>query len=425
VTTTETSGGGAAIVRKFPTIIGIALGALAVAACGDKEGPTQLPVIPATGLDFASVMAGGSHTCGLTTTGTVYCWGDNSRGQLGTGTTASSFTPVPVGGNLTFNSLSAGALHTCGVATEGTAYCWGFSPPLGADSATLNTCPSFGYCVSPVPVAGGRSFSSVSADYWHTCGVTTDGAAYCWGFGNGGVLGADAATMLASNCELHGWGWNCLTPVPVSGGLIFTSVSAGVSVTCGLTATGALYCWGANFGQLGIGTTEGPERCPDGEGGEYSCSHIPVAVAGGLSFTDVTALNTSACGLATGGAGYCWGPDYGSVAPVAVAGGHSFTAIARGGNSHTCAITATGAAYCWGHGALGHGTIWTYSATPVPVSGGLSFQLISASQIWGSHTCGLAVDRTAYCWGANSEGQLGTGTTTSSSVPVKVAGQRQ
>lgn len=383
---------------------------------------------PATGLDFASVIAGGAHTCGLTTTGTAYCWGNNSNGQLGTGTTASSFTPVPVAGDLTFTSVSAGALHSCGVATDGAAYCWGYTPPLGADSATLSTCVSGGQCLSPVPVAAGLRFSSISAGYWHTCGVTTQGAAYCWGFGDAGRLGADSATTSTWNCEHHAYGWVCLTPVPVSGGLVFASVGAGSSLTCGVTATDALYCWGSNGGgQLGISTADGPERCPDGEGGVFSCSTVPVAVAGGLSFTDVTALNTSACGLATSGAAYCWGDSWGAT-PVAVAGSHSFTALARGGNQHTCAVSATGAAYCWGggsNGVLGNGTVVDFSATPVPVSGGLSFQAISASEVSSTHTCGMTVDGIAYCWGTNYVGQLGTGTTADSYVPVKVAGQRQ
>jgi alpha-tubulin suppressor-like RCC1 family protein len=107
-----------------------------------------------------------------------------------------------------------------------------------------------------------------------------------------------------------------------------------------------------------------------------------------------------------------------SSVPVPVSGGLTFTMLSAG-NRHNCALTAAGVAYCWGDnssGALGNGTNLTTSI-PVAVSGGLTFTSISAGRF---HTCGVATGGTAYCWGANDVGELGDGTTTLRLVPVRV-----
>jgi len=116
-------------------------------------------------------------TCGLTHDGTAYCWGSNNFGQLGINTTNSSRVPVPVIGGLTFSSLAAGSQHTCGlVVPSGVAYCWGRNNHGFVGDGTTTTR------LAPVPVSGGRVFSSISAAVHHTCGITPGGAAYCWGY---------------------------------------------------------------------------------------------------------------------------------------------------------------------------------------------------------------------------------------------------
>src|SRR2546428_5412249 len=139
---------------------------------------------------------------------------------------------------LTFTVVSAGGHHTCGVTADGAAYCWGKNAfgQLGDGTMTSRS--------SPVLVAGGVAFTAVSVGYDHTCGVTSAGAAYCWGFNGDGQLGDGTATL------------GRLNPVRVRGGVDFATVSAGTHHTCGLTAAGAAYCWGYNGeGQLGDGTT--------------------------------------------------------------------------------------------------------------------------------------------------------------------------
>ncbi len=162
--------------------------ALAIAACGGETSPTQ----PAA-RTFARVSAEGAHTCGVTSGGAAYCWGYNGDGELGDGTTADRLSPVPVGGGVSFAAVSAGdGGDTCGVTAGGAAYCWGDNS-LGelGDGTTTNRS-------SPVLVAGGVSFAAVSAGDIHTCGVTAGGAASCWGLNSAGQLGDGTTTDRSS-----------------------------------------------------------------------------------------------------------------------------------------------------------------------------------------------------------------------------------
>jgi alpha-tubulin suppressor-like RCC1 family protein len=339
--------------------------------------------------NLTSLTAGYSHTCGLTSGGTAYCWGWNASGQLGDGDTTSRLTPTPVVGGLTFASISAGYDHTCGLTSGGAAYCWGFNidGELGDGTTTGH--------LTPTPVAGGLTFTSLAVGIEHSCGLTSGGAAYCWGYNIDGEVG-DGTSGTAR-----------LTPTPVAGGLTFTSLALGWFHTCGLTSGGAAYCWGDNHnGQLGDGTS-----------GTFRLT--PTPVAGGLTFTSL-ALGLDTCGLTSGGAAYCWGNTTIGLTPTPAAGGFTFTSLALG-ESHTCGLTSGGAAYCWGNngdGQLGNGTATSRDAPPTPVAGGFTFRSLTAG---GFDTCGLTSGGAAYCWGSNGHGELGDGTTTGRLTPTPVA----
>ena len=229
---------------------------------------------------FTSLTAGNAHTCGLTSAGAAYCWGNNGSGRLGDNTTTERHTPTAVSGGLTWSSLSAGASHTCGLTTAGAAYCWGWnnSGRLG-DGTTTNRN-------TPTAVSGGLTWSSISAGTTHTCGLTTAGVAYCWGYNANGRLGDVTTTQR-------------LTPTAVSGGLTWSSTSNGDSHTCGLTTAGVAYCWGYNAnGRLGDGTTT--QRL------------TPTAVSGGLTWSTIVSSDTSlhTCAVeASSQLIYCWGPN--------------------------------------------------------------------------------------------------------------------
>lgn len=368
-------------------------GSATITATADgHSGSVAVTVAVGDFFAFTSVGAGTGHSCGIATDGAAYCWGGQPLGnETVLGTTS---TPVAVSGGLTFATLSVGGWHVCGVTVSGAAYCWGLGDigQLGNGSVADSGIPS--------PVSGGLSFTSVSVspgpEGMHTCGVTIGGAAYCWGGGEHGQLG-------------NGTFVNSDTPVAVSGGLSFASVQAGEIRTCGVTQSGVAYCWG---------------RGDEGELGnrETMLTSTPIAVAGGIEFVSVSvggALHS--CGLARGGAAYCWGFNEdgalgnGTTTDSRIPGGVSrdlrFTALSTG-NAHTCAITGGGAAYCWGGnwtGQLGNGARTppgVPNPTPVPVAGRLTFASVSGGR-W--HTCGVATSGAAYCWGRNLFGMLGNG----------------
>jgi TolB protein len=384
-----------------------------VAAPG-RAGATSNPF--AVQVAFAFVDAGTGESCGMTDAGAGYCWGNNLYGSLGSGkggvdanpqTPLSWPSPLPVWGGLGFTTISVGHggdPHACGVTTSGAAYCWGTGID-GQRGDGRSGGPAARSANTPRAVLGGLTFTTISAGARHTCGVTTGGATYCWGSGFSGALGTGSFVFVYS------------APTrPVAGGFTFTTVGSGGSHTCGVTTSGAAYCWGSNgSGQLGDGTN--------------TWTYGPVPVAGGLGFTSISAGGSYTCGVTTDGAAYCWGSNtHGELgdgttaqqpAPVPVAGGLRFATISAG-STHTCGVTTSGEAYCWGanpDGRLGDGTT-SQATTPVKVAGGLTFATVRAG---GNHSCGATTSREAYCWGANELGQLGNGTQTASLTPTRVA----
>lgn len=162
---------------------------------GDNVECSTDPLPVATAVRFRSVVAGTAHACALTAEGSAYCWGDNRRGQLGDGTTVASWQPVPVAGGIRFTVLTAGDRHTCGLQSDGRAYCWGYNGrgALGTNAA-FDNCGGEPCAMSPVHGAPTLRFDVLSAAAGpgssHTCGVTRDRHAYCWGQNDHGQIGA-------------------------------------------------------------------------------------------------------------------------------------------------------------------------------------------------------------------------------------------
>lgn len=316
---------------------------------------------------FTSVSAG-SIACGVTTDGRLFCWGPE---YLGDGSGVGSTAPIDISAGLTWSAVSAGYYGSSGLTSSGAAYAWGIAPP------------------SPRP-PGSLSFTTLSGGDDHVCGIAASGATYCWGGDLFGELG-NGTTMAGSTA-----------PVLVAGALAFTAVTAGRSHTCGLTADGRAYCWGANFaGQLGKGPAD------------TAGALTPVAIAADLRFISLSAAFDNTCGVTTAGTPLCWGDNQwgqlgngsATLSPTRnltpVAGGLRFTSTSAGWGK-TCGMTADDHVYCWG-GRLPSGD---WATVPEPVAPGLTFSSVSAGYF---QACGLATDGIAYCWGA---------------VPVRVVGQR-
>jgi hypothetical protein len=129
-------------------------------------------------VSFSEIAAGTSFACGRSVSSTVYCWGDNSVGQMGQGSLGlESLRPIPVQGALAFRRVAVGQSHSCGLATDSTAWCWGRNREgqLGAADSAAS--------IAPRPVAGGLHFASLTLGYTQSCGLTAAGTAYCWGAG--------------------------------------------------------------------------------------------------------------------------------------------------------------------------------------------------------------------------------------------------
>jgi len=239
-----------------------------------------------------------------------------------------------------------------------------------------------------------------AAESDHSCGVTDTGAAYCWGDDALGELGNGIAPASAA-------------PSRVTGSLDLALLSPGGRFTCALTHAGNPYCWGSGAnGRLGNGSLDD--------------SAVPVAVAG-AELTELSSGWGLTCGPTASGAMYCWGHGGGlgadtlkfSDTPVPIGGEAALHAVGAG-NQYGCALATDSTAYCWGtnlNGRLGTTAI-DYTDVPVPVSGGLRFDTLVVGPL---HACALSAG-TAYCWGGNATGQLGNGTTTGGATPGPVAG---
>ena len=177
-----------------------------------------------------------------------------------------------------------------------------------------------------------------------------------------------------------------------------------------------VYCWGGNAsGELGDRTD--------------STRRAPVLVRDTVEWLDVTAGTNHTCGRALDQSARCWGKnDHGQLGtgqadslarhPVVVTGGHSWIMLAAGG-AHTCGIAADSLAYCWGSDSTGQlgDSAFTDRAAPVAVYGGIHFAWLSAGD---HHTCGFSTSGAVYCWGDNSDGQVGDRTTAHRPAPVLV-----
>src|SRR5690606_34787317 len=279
--------------------------------------------------------------------GNAFCWGDGDVGQLGIGVNESRNVPEAVMGGLSFKQISAGFQHTCALADDGTAYCWGVGQlgQLGHGSGLPSAVP--------VAVVGGHKFTMISAGATHTCAIAEDAAAYCWGRVDGSGVGPS---------RVYG-----NTPALVEGGHTYVSIDAGGDLTCGVTTEGKGLCWGRNdHGQLGNGANTNMHT-PVEVSGDHEFTHIS---AGGLS------THVHACGITTTGAVYCWGRGvFGQLGagggnttsntPLAVTGGHLFTSITAG-RQHTCGVTVTNLAMCWGNNSNGRLGIASTNPTSTP-----------------------------------------------------------
>ncbi len=337
---------------------------------------------------FRALTAGGTHTCALLTGGAVKCWGSNSYGQLGHG-----------------NTVQAG------------------------DDAN-----EMGVNLPSVSLGTGRTATSISAGYRHTCALLDNGTVKCWGAGGDGRLGqGDTANRGDGPGEMG----DSLPAVALGTGRTATAITTGNAHTCALLDNGTVKCWGDNvYGQLGLGDTEDRGNTA----GEMGDSLPAVALGAGRTATAISSSNAHTCALLDNATVKCWGsnPDgrlglgdqgnrgdnlneMGDNLPVVSLGtGRTATAVSAG-EVHTCALLDNATVKCWGantSGRLGLGDVIFRGDDPnemgdylpsVSLGTGRSATAVSAGY---THTCVRLDNASVKCWGAGGSGQLGLGNTT-------------
>jgi alpha-tubulin suppressor-like RCC1 family protein len=351
----------------------------------------------------AAISAGFRHTCALTTGGGVKCWGENMSGELGDGTNADRRVPVEaIGLNESAVAVDAGGGHTCALMKSGAVKCWGWNSNGQVGDETVKDK------WSPVDVAGlSGGAKKIAAGDYHTCAVTDAGAVQCWGANGSGQLGNGSRIQSSA-------------PVPVEGlegGAVL--VAAGGSHSCAIDVAGNVACWGSNtYGQLGTGVYEGSTLPADVGGLEGNM----VSIAAGYGHT---------CAESSAGRLQCWGWNgdgqlgdgtaSARKAPATVAGWSGEAADLSIGWARACVVTGSGAVKCWG--SMGNGlpeggsSAFGIPATVDSLAGGAA--AVSAG---GEHACALTAGGGVKCWGRNSRGQLGDGTREDRATPVEVAG---
>jgi alpha-tubulin suppressor-like RCC1 family protein len=381
-------------------------------------------------IGWSRIAAGATNTCSITSDGRAFCWGLNDKGQLGNNSTATSLVPVAVytGGVLSGKTVSAIAIaqgHACALASDNQAYCWGndASGQLGNNSTATSLVPVAVYTGG---VLSGKTVVSIANGADHTCALASDNQAYCWGNGGIGRLGNNSTTNSSVPVAVYTGG--------VLSGKTLVSIASGNTETCVIASDGLAYCWGYNTRGLG-------------DSAATTNSSVPVAVytggvLSGKTLVSIATSNLTVCAAASDGSAYCWGYNGGELGnnsttdssiPVAVytggvLSGKTVTAVSVSG-SYACARSSDGIAYCWGYnganGQLGNNSTVT-SLVPVAVytGGVLSGKTVTAISsslgTGGGHTCILAAPsaKEAYCWGSNTNGELGNNSTASSLVPI-------
>jgi len=331
---------------------------------------------------MVKVFAAQYHSCALSDDGKMYCWGYNGQGQLGTGTTTDSAVPVQIGGALagkTITEIGGTANTTCAIA-EGKIYCWGQNSKgqvgLGYANATLVTSPTIVSATNTSTTLPTTYTATVltSGSRSHTTCAIVNGKAFCWGPNENGAIGDGTTTQRELPTKVDDSGvLSGKTVTSISQDGFVSDASGGFAHTCAV-ASGAAYCWGDNIvGQLGDGTTT--DRT------------TPVAVV--------------ATGVLSG----------------------KIAQTIRVGLKHSC-VQASNGAYCWGNndnGQVGNGTT-SQQIAPVEVlrlPGGLTASNVVSLGAGANRGCAVITDGRTFCWGYNSSGQIGDGTTINRSSPTE------
>jgi uncharacterized protein YjdB len=370
--TWSSSNSAVATVNQSGVVTGASAGTADIkATIGGTTGSATIGIVV---IKRQSLSAGANHTCAISIDGDAYCWGYNTSGQLGDGTTTDRLSPVRVAGEFKFSAIAAKSGSTYALTSDGRLFCWG-------------SCQRGELALAPRQVQTRRAIYLLGNDVEGNCAIGVGNVGYCWGSNASGQLGPDT---------------------PVAGEHSFVDIGSGSYTACAIEAGGAAYCWGTQY--------------------PGDPSSVPTLVPGGYSFKDLAGGSVRFCGLTDAGTTYCWTGS----APVAVEGSYVFESIS-GGWLYTCGITPAGDPYCWGNHPYGqpNGLIpvsfrhWSFGPDPYA---SVKYRLVSPGT-W--HVCATSTEGDIYCMNHYTDnesmnlgevGLLGDGTRDTSRAVRKVIG---
>ncbi len=360
--------------------------------CGTRS--TEACVAPGS-LRFTAISTGPTHTCALDTRGTAWCWGDGRQGALGDDTLHIQRWPQQVATSQRFAAIAAGGNFTCARTTDGVVYCWG-------GERTVPGWPNV--AAVPIRVTTNVLATALTAGRRHACILDAEQRAHCWGFNVDGETGTGTAGIDAAMVA---------APTPVVGDRRFQSLSAGTGFTCGVSIDGAVFCWGSNIdGVMGDAAQErcgevASVRCST-KPVEIAASHRWSIVAAGTKHVCGVSDGSVYC-WGTNDAGQV-GPYTERrpliTSPQRVDLPNRRVASLQSGGIHSCAVTEQRELFCWGADA------WTFSdpryyadeLLPRQPIKGARISAVSAGQV---HSCALEVSGRARCWGDTILGAFG------------------
>ncbi|MEI4235092.1 hypothetical protein [Roseovarius sp. D22-M7] len=374
--------------------------------CGFGSGGT--PVLKSGGNNWKELFDG---PCAIKDDDTLWCWGSDGWGQLGNGGGGDAAEPEEISIGGTWKTIDR-SRHACAIRLDGSLWCWGANNTGQLGDGTTSSRQS------PVNIQPGTKWLEVAVttnnkSAGHTCATRLDGARFCWGANDNGQLGNLSSPANITN----------MTAIDDTGN--YTAIYSSDSAACALRVDGTLWCWGSDAsGVLGNGAGGGGTALSEVDGGGTWKSV-------GMSTTGPNAEH--ACAIKSDDTLWCWGAnDHGQVgvgvtggdyqSPVQVSPGTTWKMVAAGhwqnGDGHTCAIRSDDTLWCWGinsEGQLGIGSTVDQNA-PVQVSVGTTWKYVDLGSSRSS--CAIRSDDRLYCWGVNKDGKFGNGTYSSSNVPV-------
>jgi alpha-tubulin suppressor-like RCC1 family protein len=426
---------------------------------------------------------GNGHTCALLDTGDVKCWGDNTFGQLGRDNTASvgtqptdmqNLTPVNLGAGRHATAIAAGGYHTCAILDNSQLKCWGYNnfgqlglavgngqgPNSPHGRSSYGTTSGDMAALPAIDLGPGRTANQLALGNGHSCARLDNGNVVCWGDEEDGALGLGIANV-GSNSHVNDIGDDAnemgtnLRPVSLGTGLTVRAIAAGTSHNCASFTNNQMKCWGNNTsGALGINQ----DLSRGNHSGDMG-DNLPFVALGGRTVISFSLGGYVTCALVNVGVGQpnqveCWGsasngilgtgdfrsrgsssqPMDGTTVRFGVPGcdDHGCVSSVSMNSGHACAALSNGWIKCWGEnggGQLGDGDTQSRGGAPQDMGQNLPYVDLGSRPVTQvvaglNHTCvstafeggGLAVR----CWGANDQGQLGLGDTTSRG---NVAGQ--